>query len=253
MAEKKMYDTLKEVHNDFIDWESERKAFNFAQALWETAEHLVLEEAKRKTRNQEEIADAVFLELQSTGSLRHCLTDTFRKAIIRYHARGVPTTLAIEQILANDDMRNVTPFWLFKHSNVCGDQNIKNFLAQRVGYLKPTHTRWPEKKFGEFWRSERKEFVDALKDIPLTHPLEQVAELQEHYSELKTLFTDATQPADKEQYHKCMMRTMGAIHTMTRDPSVKAQIPAITQQKQTQALEQPKEEIIEIPTQKVST
>ena len=254
MAQEKMYQTLKEVHNDFIEWESEEKVYNFARALWKTAEFIVLEEAEEKDRcfdSKDECADAVFLKLKSSGSLRHCLTDTFRKAIIRYHVRGISTTQAIQHILANPEAQYLTPFWTFGHRYVCGKQNIKHYLTQSVGYLKPTHPRWPEKKYGEYWRSERKEFVDALKDIPLSKPIEQLAKLQEHYSQLETLFTNATQPADKERYHKCIMRTMGAIHTITYDPSIKAQTQAITQEQPTQALEKPKENVIEISTPNV--
>ena len=118
MDEQKMYDTLKEVHNDFIDWESEGKAYNFAWNLWKTADFIIAYEAEKEDRyfkSKEDVANTVFLKLKQAGSLRRCLTDNFRKGIIRYHARGISTTQAIEQILANPDAQYLTPFGFFKH------------------------------------------------------------------------------------------------------------------------------------------
>ena len=92
--------------------------------------------------------------------------------------------------------------------------------------------------------------MDKIKDIPLTHPLEQLTKLSEHYQELEMLFHTADNAKDKEILHKCMMRTLASIHLITRDPSVKIMPDAVTEGNRTQALQQPKQnDIIDISTQ----
>ena len=237
------YETLDEVHEAYVNWESEGKAFKLACVLYKTAEKSIPDESK-KDLSHEELVDKVFQELEYGGSLAKCLTDDFRRLVIRYHAQGLSTTKAIESILLDESMEHVTPFWVFGQSIVCGYQNIKSFLVSRVSYLKPTHPRWPEKKFGDFWGSERAGYVDQIKNIPLTHPAEQLKKLSEHYADLETEYENAKRATDKERFHKCMLRTLAAIHLISRDPSIKSQSHALTQENRTSALQQPKQEDI---------
>ena len=251
MSDKVKYKTVNDVHKAFRGWESEGKAQAFGITLWETAEKCVRAGSDKdydSRFHKDELPDEVFLELSRQGSLRLCLTDSLRKLVIRYHARGLSTSAAIQEILDNDNMASVTPFWLFKHSNVCGYRKIKEFLVSRLSYLKPSHPRFP-KKFADYWRSERTAYVDRIQDIPLSHPIEQLNKLSAHYTELEIAYSDAQSAVDKERYHKCMLRTMAAIHLITRDPSINAPPTArgtIPESSPT-ALQRPEEEIIDIP------
>ena len=214
------YESLDAVHQEFVFWESEGKAYAFGYALWQTADHLIRSEVGEQTYDaysKHTLADQVMSVLLKSGSLSLCLTDNLRRLVIRYHARGETTTKTIEAILSDSDMQEVTPFWLFTAANVCGYNNIKNFLVSRLSYLKPSHPRFPQ-KYAEYWRTERTAYVDAIQEIPLTQNQEQLQRLSDHYSELEALYQNASLPADKERYHKCMIRTMAAIHTITRAP-----------------------------------
>ena len=236
------YETLDEVYEAYVSWESERKALEFSYALWKTAEKCVRAESKTDLYSKENLVNAVFQKLKYDGSLAQCLTDDFRRLVIRYHARGISTTNTIESILLDDSLEHVTPFCLLCYQDVCGYQNIKIFLVSRVSYLKPSHPRWPEKKYGDFWRSERATYVDRIKDISLTQPIEQLEKLSEHYTQLKWEYENAKKATDKERFHKCMMRTLAAIHQISRDPSIKSQPHPLTQEQQTPALQQPQQE-----------
>ena len=144
MSDNQVYDTLLDVHERFVNWEAEGKARAFACALWKTAEMYVKHEyGDRLTAEQQ--ANRVFQMLLSAKSLTRCLTENLRRLIVRYHAHNLSTTTAVETILLDEEMEHITPFYLLKYNNVCGFVNIKNFLVQRLGYLKPAHPRWAKK------------------------------------------------------------------------------------------------------------
>lgn len=250
MANKeKKYQTLAEVHEAFSQWELNGQAYNFAFNLWKTAEYLVYKTSTAHLTDEYLVGSTLY----HSGSLTKCLTDDFRRLIVRYHARGVSTTTAIESILLDDTYANITPFYLLRHDNVCGYENIKDFLVGRLSYLKPSHPRWPEKKYGDLWREERSAFVDTIGDIPLTQPVEQLQELSEHYIELKGLYRRARSAADKERYHKCMMRSLAGIHQLTQVPVYKSLSKPQTHEKEPGALpKSDQEDIIDIPSHSVS-
>lgn len=243
MATETTYETLEDVRQAFLLWESEGQASEFGRALWKTAESFVGETIGRTFTTKSELATEVYKLLLKEGMLALCLTDDFRRLIIRYHVRAIPTTLAVEAILNDPDMEHVTPFFIFKHSNVCGYENIKVFLVSRVGYLKRGHPRWPA-KFESFWHEERAAYVDNIKAIPLTQPIEQLEKLTDHYQALETEYKNANRATDKERFHKCMIRTMAAIHTLTRDPSIRTAQQALTPAETPKALEEPKSDNI---------
>ena len=243
MEKKFEFETLDKAHEAYINWESEGKATLFAWALWKTAIKGIPAESEGFLSN-EELRDKVFVKLQGAGSLSKCLTEDLRRLVIRYHARGVSTTQTIKLILSDESIKNINPFSLLSNDVVCGYENIKSFLVSRLSYLKPSHPRWPEKKFGDFWRSERAGYVDRIKDIPLTQPVEQLQKLSEHYTDLQAQYNSAKNTTDQERFHKCMIRTLAAIHQISRDPSIKSQQHALTQEQQTPALQQPQQEDI---------
>lgn len=252
MSDEVEYKTLNDVYTAFRGWESEGKSSDFAFAVWETAKKCVRAKSDNDYNSQyteKALAYAVFSELRNTGGLRLCLTEQLRKLVIRYHARGLSTSDAINEILLDDDMMSVTPFWVLKYPEVCGYENIKNFLVQRLSYLKPSHPRFP-KKFANYWRSERESYVDRIQDIPLSQPVEQLSKLSEHYTDLEMAYESAPSAVDKERFHKCMVRTMAAIHLITRDPSINApNARRAISESPPAALQTPKEEVIDIPAE----
>ena len=241
MSNDQVYDTLSEVHEVFVSWEAEGKTRDFACALWETAEVYVKHEYGEQLTTEQR-ANQVFNMLLSAKSLTRCLTENLRRLIVRYHAHNISTTTAVEAILLDEEMEHITPFYLLKYKNVCGFVNIKNFLVRRLGYLKPWHPRWA-KKYNGVWREERANFVDQIMDIPLSQPKEQLQELSNHYQELREQYNQAEKAIDKERYHKSMVRTMGAIHTITRDPSIQQDIAALPAAEKPKALAKPEQEI----------
>ena len=56
-----------------------------------------------------------------------------------------------------------------------GGSALREMLVHRLAYLKPGSARWPEKKYGSLWREEREEYRQAVRDIPFTSQVEQVA------------------------------------------------------------------------------
>lgn len=245
------FSTLPQVHEAFVGWESEKQVEEFGMALWGTAKNLVRAESEYK-ESSEGFVDAVFLKLYRNGSLTACLTDGFRRLIVRYHAQNMRTVDAVEAILLDETYRQITPFYLFRHSNVCGFQNIKDFLVGRLGYLKQPHPRFP-KKYADLYREERKNYIDSIQDIPLVQPVERVQKLSEHYEELEVLFRNAESPSEKERYHKCMMRTLAGIDLMTREPAHKAMPEQLTTEKQSPALPKPEQDdVIDVAVEVVA-
>lgn len=250
MSAVKVYASLDAVLEVYRGWESEGTVYEFACAICQTAAHLlqgVMGIDAYEKLTHEKFAVKAFDMLKEKKVLTHCLTDRLRQQVIRYHARGYSTTEGVYALLFEDQMKDVTPFWSFKFENVCGAQNISDFLVSRMSYLKPTHPRWPHKKFGGYWQTERAAYVETLKDIVLTHPTEQVKELTEHYTDLKGLYQRSKSIVDKVRLHECMMRTLAALHVLTRDPSVKSVSDGLLVEKQ-QALPKPTDEgILDVP------
>ena len=244
MSEMKVYETLEAVIEAYPNWEVEQDAYEFGFHLWKTAETVV--KSEKEIYDRDKLAGEVYACLYATGVLTLCLTYRFREQVVRLGARGLSTTEIVKDILGNDVWESITPFYLFKYNNVCGYDNIKKFLVNRLGYLKRSQARFPVKKYGEVWKEERASYLEGLAEIPLANPLEQVHALSDHYQKLRVLFDDTSDSKDKERYHKCMMRTLAAIHLMSRDPSVQSS-KALIQEKRQQALPAPDtENILEI-------
>jgi len=213
MASQVVYKTLYEVQDAFVGWEASGKARSFGIALWETAEKCI-KTALGDTFSVKDFQLAMCDELHKTGSFKMCLTENLRRFVVRHHARNISTTTAVQMILLDDAMQHVTPFYVLRHKNICGFRNIVSYLVERLGYLKRGHPRWP-RKFDALWHEEREHYIDAIKSIPLSHPTEQLSKLSDHYQSLEDQYQQAEKAPDKERFHKCMIRTMAAIHAIT--------------------------------------
>lgn len=207
--------TLNKIHKKYENWETDYKAFDYTIDLWNTILKCIGSRPTLRMRT-----DETFETLLVTGTLARCLTDNFRKYVIHFHARGYTTSQAIDNILFDDELQNITPFQTLHHEEVCGYEHIKKYLTNRTSYLKPTHPRWPKKKYGEYWTQTRRLYTQAINDMPLTHISEQITKLSEHYTTLDKQFAKTTDPTEMEKLHKCKMQTLAAINTLTRNADV---------------------------------
>ena len=217
MTDAQIREQISKINARHYNWETNTKANDYAHDLWSTTLQCIPD--KDKT-DEKAIVQQTFDILLDTGTLAKCLTDNFRKLIIRHHARGLATVQAVNFILSDDEMQNITPFYHFRHANVCGYENIKSFLIQRVSYLTPTDARWPHKKYGEYWKKERQEYIDTITEIPFTNRKEQLARLSKHYLQLEEEFVRAMDAKDMERIHKCKLQTIAAINVLTYNTSM---------------------------------
>lgn len=214
MTDGQIKEHISKVNARHINWETNAKAYDYAQDLWAAALECIPD---NETQDLQTTAKRTYDILLQTGTLAKCLTDNFRKRIITHHARGLATVQAINFTITDETLENVTPFYLFRHTNVCGHDNIKNFLLQRVSYLTPTDARWPHKKYGEYWEQERKEYLDTINEIPFTNTKEQIARLSEHYLLLEEQFFNAVNSIEIERIHRCKLQTIAAINILTNN------------------------------------
>lgn len=204
---------MDKIHQQNQNWENNGKAADYAHELWHAAHNCIQD---KENKDKQELAKATYDILRCSGSLAKCITDNFRRLIIAYHARGIPTAQTIELILNDETLRDITPFHLFKHENVCGYHNTKDFLTMRLSYLKPTDPRWPHKKYGQHWQKERHHYLQSIMDLPYTTIQEQIAALTEHYATLHTQAEQVYDFKDIEKIHKCKLQTIAAINILTQ-------------------------------------
>ena len=98
------------------------------------------------------------------------ISDGHREFIVRCHARGLSTSDAVWELMKTDDTMN-----RLAQKDAMGGSALREMLVHRLAYLKPGSARWPEKKYGSVWREEREEYRQAVRDIPFTSQVEQIA------------------------------------------------------------------------------
>ncbi|MXZ44678.1 MAG: hypothetical protein F4Z01_06875 [Gammaproteobacteria bacterium] len=103
------------------------------------------------------------------------LSDKQREFIVRQHALGLTTADAAWRLINQDDVIN-----RLAQQDALGTKELKETLIQRLSYLKPTSSRWSEKKYGAVWTQAREQYKQAIADIPLSSQVEQVALLTKH-------------------------------------------------------------------------
>lgn len=107
------------------------------------------------------------------------ITDSHREFIVRCHATGLSTTLAVVELIKQD-----MAIARLGQKDALGGRKLGEILIHRLSYLKPGAARWPEKKYGAIWREAREAYKEAISDIPLTSQVEQVATLAKHVDRL---------------------------------------------------------------------
>ncbi len=117
--------------------------------------------------------DTVCEEL--TEVVARFISDEHRKAIVRYHARGLSTTEAIATLINENSIMN-----RLAQPDALGEKKLKELLIPRLAYLKPGTTRWPEKKYGAVWREERQQYIQEISNTSFSTPAERIALLAKH-------------------------------------------------------------------------
>lgn len=121
----------------------------------------------------EMLSDTVYEEL--TEVIARFISDEHRKAIVRYHARGLSTTEAVAALInENSIMKRLA------QPDAIGEKKLKALLIPRFAYLKPGTTRWPEKKYGAVWREERQLYTQEISNTPFSTSAERIALLAKH-------------------------------------------------------------------------
>lgn len=233
MTHTEIEKAFNKVHEQNKDWETKGNAFFYAQQLWGEALHCI---GDTKDTDPNTLAKQTYDMLHQTGCLAKCLTDNFRRLVISHHARGLTTSQTINLILPDEMLKDITPFHVFKFANVCGYDNIKNFLLMRISYLKPTDPRWPHKKYGEYWKKERQQYREAISDMPLIDIKEQIAGLSEHYAMINTRINESFETIDFERLHRCKLQTIAAINILSQTTEMGIHQKTIFQKNMTNSL-----------------
>ena len=104
------------------------------------------------------------------GYISSFILDEHREFVVRAHARGSSTSVAVMELMATETTIN-----RLAQKDAMGFKWLREDLILRMAYLKPGTARWPEKKYGAVWREAREEYKQAISDIPLTSTVEHIA------------------------------------------------------------------------------
>ena len=122
------------------------------------------------------------------------ISDTHREFIVRCHARGLSTSDAVWELINTDET-----IGRLAYKDAMGSKQLREILIHRLAYLKPSSTRWSEKKYGSVWSEAREEYKEALRDIPFTSQVEQVALLAKQAERLDNALETGGLSAKEEQ------------------------------------------------------
>ncbi|MDE0014827.1 MAG: hypothetical protein OXU51_01485 [Candidatus Poribacteria bacterium] len=115
------------------------------------------------------------IQNELTEVIARFISDEHREAVVRYHARGLSTTEAVETLITENSIMN-----RLAQRDALGEKKIKELLIPRLAYLKPGTTRWPEKKYGSVWREERQQYIQEISNTSFSTPAERIALLAKH-------------------------------------------------------------------------
>lgn len=110
------------------------------------------------------------------------ISDEHRAFIVRCHALNFSTAKAVGELIKEDETLS-----RLAQDDAVQKKELREILIHRLSYLKPQSPRWSEKKYGAVWREAREEYIEALRDIPLTSQVEQVALLARQTNQLDKL------------------------------------------------------------------
>lgn len=103
------------------------------------------------------------------------LNDTYRRAIVRFHAQGFSTSEAVYELACQSEViEKLSKDWAI------GWDVLRAKLIHHFSYLKPGTSGWSENKYGETYRDARAAYKEAISDLPLSSAAEQAAFLVKH-------------------------------------------------------------------------
>ena len=139
------------------------------------------------------------------------ITDEHRNAIVRYHARGLSTTEAVETLIAeNSIMKRLA------QGDAIGERKLKELLVPRLAYLKPGTARWSEKKYGALWSEERQQYIQEINNTPLSTPAERIALLAKHAARLNhTLDSKEHSLNDLQSLTQSLTKTLESLEKLS--------------------------------------
>ncbi len=143
--------------------------------------------------------------------LSRFITDEHRKFIVRSHARGLPTSAAVWELMLENQTIN-----RLAQADAMGGRELKECLILLMAYLKPGTARWPEKKYGAEWHEAREAHKQEMRNIPLTSKAEQVALLAKHAERIDRQLENKTHDAkDFQTLTKSLTQTMESLRKLS--------------------------------------
>ena len=139
------------------------------------------------------------------------ISDARREFIVRCHAHGLSTSSAVWELINTDEtIRRLA------QNDAMGPKQLKEILIHRLAYLKPSSTRWSEKKYGSVWREAREEYKQAVRDIPFTSQVEQVALLAKQAERLdNALETGGHSAKEKQILSNSLVKTVVSLRKLS--------------------------------------
>ena len=139
------------------------------------------------------------------------ISDTHREVIVRCHARGLSTSDAVGELINTDEtIRRLA------YKDAMGSKQLREILVHRLAYLKPSSTRWSEKKYGSVWSEAREEYKEALRDIPFTSQVEQVALLAKQAERINEWLETGKYPVKEAQMlSNSLVKTVLSLQKLT--------------------------------------
>ena len=152
--------------------------------------------------------------------LPYCLTQSVRECAVRQHAFGNSTVNVVRYIMSpNCDTPNA--FHYLAEQLHYFETPLVEWLTPRLAYLKVGASSFPE-KYRELWSKSRAEYLESIREIPLTETPEQVKALSELYARLDAAFEAAETERGKSLIANSMVKVMSGLYTLTCNPVFKA-------------------------------
>ena len=139
------------------------------------------------------------------------ISDEHREAIVRYHARGIPTTEAVALLITESSVMK-----RLAQRDAIGEKKLKELLISRLAYLKPGTARWPEKKYGTVWREERQLYTQEISNTPFSTPAERIALLTKHAARVNhTLENKEHSVNDLQSLTQSLIKTLESLEKLS--------------------------------------
>ncbi|MCG9127315.1 hypothetical protein JT359_06890 [Candidatus Poribacteria bacterium] len=114
------------------------------------------------------------------------IMDHHRESMVRYHACGLTTSLAVTTLMNEDKTLN-----RLAQDDAMGEQPLRTILIPLLSYLKKGSYRFPKNKYEWAWDEGREYRINQLTEQPFSNIPEQMDLLAAHVQRIKTLLEDS--------------------------------------------------------------